>query len=53
MPTYRNDKSLKESINSIINQTYKNIELVIVDDNGKKEWNNKVESIINIFKDKI
>ena len=36
MPTYRNDKSLKESINSIINQTYKNIELVIVDDNGKK-----------------
>ena len=32
MPVYNVEKFLREAIDSILNQTYKNIELIIVDD---------------------
>lgn len=32
MPVYNAEKDLREAINSILNQTYKNIELIIIDD---------------------
>ena len=32
MPTYNASKYLADSINSILNQTYKNLELLITDD---------------------
>src|SRR5260221_10823479 len=38
--TYDREEFLKETIESLLNQTYKNIEIVIVDHNAKKE--NKV-----------
>lgn len=34
LPVYNGEKYLRESINSILNQTYKNIELIIVNDNS-------------------
>lgn len=34
MPAYRVEKYLEQCINSVINQTYSNIEIIIVDDGG-------------------
>ena len=43
----RDDGSLKESIKSIINQTYKNLQIIIVNDGSCKN----VSKIINSFND--
>ena len=42
VPVYNiEDKLLDKCINSIINQTYKNLEIIIVDDGSKKETENE------------
>lgn len=48
MPTYNREKTIKRAINSLINQTYKNIEIIIVDDGSK---DNTVK-LIKEYKDK-
>lgn len=48
VPVYNSSMYLKECIDSIINQTYKNLEIIIVDD---KSTDNSVEIIKN-YKDK-
>ncbi|MGL5255459.1 MAG: glycosyltransferase family 2 protein [Proteocatella sp.] len=45
--TYRRDVSLKRALESLINQTYKSTEIIVVDDNANSEWNKKVENIKN------
>ena len=35
IPAYNHEKYVQETIKSIINQTYKNIELLIIDDGSK------------------
>ena len=40
--TYRRDSSLKGALESLANQTYKNIEIILVDDNDDYGWNQKV-----------
>ena len=47
MPSYNSSKFIEKSINSVLNQTYQNWELIIVDDNSK---DNSLE-IIKSFKD--
>ena len=47
MPVYNAEKYLKESIESILQQTYSNIELIIIDDGSK---DNSIEIIKN-YKD--
>ncbi len=53
MATYNGEKFLREQLNSILNQTYNNFELIICDDCSKdntweilKEYNNKDNRII-------
>jgi len=50
IPAYNNAGYIKETIDSILNQTYKNIELVIVNDNST---DNTVEVIESIKDDRI
>ena len=47
--TYRRDVSLKRAIESVLNQTYCNIEIIVVDDNDNPQWNEKVQAVINQF----
>ena len=51
--TYRREKPLFNALNSLTEQTYKDFEVVLVDDNADVDWNAKVESIILDFKDKL
>lgn len=59
IPTYNSEKFIDKTIQSVINQTYKDWELIIVDDFSKdrtreilKEWQKKDERIHLIFLDK-
>lgn len=49
--TYRREESLVIALNSLSNQTYDNIEIVLVDDNDDKMWNDKVKRIVDNFKE--
>lgn len=48
MPTYNRAKSISSAINSALNQTYKNFELIIIDDGSK----DNTDKIVSNFKDK-
>lgn len=47
MPAYNAAKTINESIDSILNQSYKNIELLVIDDGS----NDETASIINSYAD--
>lgn len=50
LPTFRREDTLETTINSIVSQTYKNWELVIIDDNNANDPSrNKTESIVEAF----
>lgn len=49
--TYRRKETLKKALISLANQTYSEIEIVLVDDNGDKNWNSDIASIVTSFKD--
>lgn len=48
LPTYNRANLIKRAINSVLNQTYKNLELIIIDDGSTDE----TEDIIKGMKDK-
>lgn len=45
--TYKREKELKEALLSLCVQDFTDFEIVLVDDNGQEEWNNKVNEIVN------
>lgn len=50
IPTYNRTSTLERAIKSVKNQTYKNIEILVVDDNANnQEARKKVEEIVNKF----
>lgn len=50
--TYKREKELDRAIKSVLNQSYKNIEIIVVDDNGlNSEWQIKTEKIMGQYKD--
>jgi glycosyltransferase involved in cell wall biosynthesis len=52
IPTYKRNDTLGRAINSALNQTYKNIEILVIDDNEKgSEYSIKVMSIISEIDD--
>ena len=48
MPTYNRAKYIKKALNSVLNQTFKSWEIIIVDNNST----DKTEEIVTNFKDK-
>ncbi|MBR7133385.1 MAG: glycosyltransferase family 2 protein [Clostridia bacterium] len=47
--TYRRDNSLKAALESLAKQSYTDFEIVLVDDNGCEEWNERVSKIAAAF----
>ena len=45
MPTYNREKTIKRAIDSILEQTYQDFEIIIVDDNSKDNTEQIVKSI--------
>ena len=50
--TYKRENDLKRALESLASQSYSNMEIVLVDDNGNEEWNSKVSAIVEDFKNR-
>lgn len=51
--TYNSEKTLQETINSVLNQTYKNIEYIIVDGKSKDKTIEIIKKYENLFQGKL
>lgn len=47
IPSYNSEKTIKNTIKSVLNQTYKNLEILVIEDGTK----DKTEEIVSKFKD--
>lgn len=47
--TYRREAELISALESLAEQTYKNFETVVVDDNADADWNSKVKNAVEEF----
>lgn len=51
IPTYKRTDNLKRAVESIVSQTHKNLDIIIIDDNIDDDISDKVSSIISDFHD--
>ena len=51
--TYRRDQPLYNALKSLTEQTFKDFEVIVVDDNANDEWNSKVVTIVNQFRTRL
>ena len=51
--TYRRDDSLRKALQSLLEQSYARIEIIVVDDNDDSNWNQTVRNIVDSFQQKI
>ena len=52
IPTYKRNESLSEAVYSVLNQSYKKIEVLVVDDNDPNdEYSLQVQTIVNTMND--
>lgn len=51
--TYQREDALRNALQSLIEQSYKNFEVVLVDDNSDFKWNARVQKIVNDFSKKL
>lgn len=49
VPSYRREQELRRALGSLVGQTYPDYEVIVVDDNGEKEWNSRVQAITERF----
>jgi glycosyltransferase involved in cell wall biosynthesis len=47
--TYHRDETLKKALKSLAEQSYPEMEIVLVDDNAAESWNKKVRDIVECF----
>lgn len=50
--TCHRNGELRRALSSLAEQSYRDFEIILVDDNGNKEWNNLVLSIVDEFQGK-
>lgn len=50
--TYKRNEELKNALESLAKQSYSNMEIILVDDNGNDEWNIKVSKIVESFRNR-
>ena len=48
--TYKRDEILLRALSSLATQTYKNFEIILVDDNANNDWNSRVSEVVEKFK---
>lgn len=51
MATYKREESLRNALESLTKQTFKSIEVLLVDDNGNAEWSSKVQAVVDEFRE--
>ena len=50
--SYRRETELKKALLSLSEQSYPNLEIILVDDNADREWNKKLEHMVEIWNKK-
>ena len=53
IPVYNTEKQLKICLDSVLGQTYKNFEIIVVNDGSTDNSNKIIEEYLNTYKDKI
>ena len=48
--TYKRDEILLRALSSLATQTYKNFEIILVDDNANNDWNSRDSEVVEKFK---